>query len=169
MDQAKAEELLAGLREMVLPSEADVVALIDLATGILQLEPNVIYLAQDAVVVGDLHGQYYDFLTIEETLAQAKAVVFLGDYVDRGYNSVELMLHILLYKILRRESVILLRGNHENRAQTNVYGFRSECEAKYNRYVYWKFCDMFLYMPFAAVVNQYYFCVHGGIVPGLTL
>lgn len=169
MDQTEIDELKNVLKEVLLPKRNEVIRIIELAQEALQQETNVVHVTGNFSVVGDLHGQYYDFLYMLEISKKSYGIVFLGDYVDRGYNSVELMLHILLLKIENQNKVVVLRGNHENRAQTSAYGFMDECLAKYDNFVYWKFCDIFSYMPLAAVINQKYVCLHGGIVPELTL
>lgn len=178
MDRKRVADLLKKLENSVLPSREDSLEIVGCAKKIIEREPNVLYINDAMNVVGDLHGQYYDFLHLLEIVDPNHGMLFLGDYVDRGYNSVELILYILLMKINadmdensnnRGRSVFLLRGNHENRAQTSAYGFMSECIAKYDIYLYWKVCELFEYLPVAAIVNNKYFCVHGGISPGLSI
>ena len=185
MDRTRIAELLKGLRGAALPSREDSLEVVRCAKRIIEQEPSVLHIDGPLNVVGDLHGQYYDFLHLLEIVDQSSGMLFLGDYVDRGYNSVELILHILLMKIdacafpdktevcraasESRVSIFLLRGNHENRAQTSAYGFMAECVAKYDIYFYWKVCELFECLPVAAVVDGQYFCVHGGISPGLSV
>lgn len=82
-------------------------------------------------IVGDIHGQYYDFLKLLETEiggnSEVTKYLFLGDYVDRGNFSIEVLLLILSMKITRPKEVILLRGNHECRQLTSYFNFRLEC------------------------------------------
>ena len=82
-------------------------------------------------IIGDIHGQYYDFMKIltltgdiDEKL-QTK-ILFLGDYVDRGANSVEVITLIMALKINYEKDIMLLRGNHESRCMTNSYNFMRE-------------------------------------------
>ncbi len=163
------ENILEGLKNKVLPQREVLLNILKKGEEILGNEPNVIWVNCDAYAVGDLHGQYYDFLNMLTILKDNRTIVFMGDYVDRGYNSVELIIHLLILKIMRPTTVILLRGNHENRAQTTVYGFMDECLAKYDPYVYWSICEIFTLLPVCAIVNHKYLCIHGGIIPGLTL
>lgn len=169
MDDEMAAGLLQKLRESVLPQREEALAIIARAREMMQHEENVVRVSGAVNVFGDIHGQFYDLLHMLDATDTRRGMLFLGDYVDRGYNSIEVILCVLLLKIRNGKKVFLLRGNHENRAQTAVYGFRTECVAKYDLYVYWKICELFEYFPLAAVVNDYYFCIHGGICPGLSL
>lgn len=82
-------------------------------------------------IVGDIHGQFYDFLKLLETdvggNCETTKYVFLGDYVDRGNFSIEVLLLILAMKLTRPKQVIILRGNHECRQLTSFFNFRTEC------------------------------------------
>lgn len=82
-------------------------------------------------IVGDIHGQFYDFLKLLENdvggNCETTKYVFLGDYVDRGNFSIEVLLLILAMKISRPKQVVLLRGNHECRQLTSYFNFRTEC------------------------------------------
>lgn len=80
-------------------------------------EQNVLELQQEIIVVGDLHGQFYDLLEMFKVsgFPPDKTFLFLGDYVDRGRDSIETFLLLISYKIKYPERVFLLRGNHEGR------------------------------------------------------
>ncbi len=94
--------------------------------------------------------------------------LFLGDFVDRGYNSVETFLLLLTLKVRYPDKVSLLRGNHESRQITQVYGFYDECLRKYGNANAWKyFTDLFDYLPLTAVVEGQIFCLHGGLSPSI--
>mmetsp|Transcript_17005 Transcript_17005/g.48846 ORF Transcript_17005/g.48846 Transcript_17005/m.48846 type:complete len:242 (-) Transcript_17005:115-840(-) len=94
--------------------------------------------------------------------------LFLGDYVDRGYYSVETVQLVTCLKIRYPTRVFMIRGNHESRQITQVYGFYDECLRKYGSATVWKlFTDLFDYLPLSAVVDHSIFCPHGGLSPSI--
>lgn len=137
---------------------------------IMKEEPNVVRLKGSAVVCGDLHGQFHDLLTLLEVNGQpsVQQYVFLGDYVDRGDFSAEIVLLCMSFKLLYPRSFILLRGNHESRQLTSCFNFKQEIENKYSSMVYEEIMAAFDCFPLSCVVNDRFFCVHGGLSPLLT-
>lgn len=162
-------QTLENLKNLILPPKELLINIINQVKQILEIEENILHFNGSYVVVGDLHGQFFDFLNMLDMIGNGGNIIFLGDYVDRGLNSVELIIYLFVSKIIHKEKITLLRGNHENRSQTAVYGFEEECLSKYNHFVYWKICEVFELFPLVAIVNGRYFCVHGGIAPDLTL
>jgi serine/threonine-protein phosphatase 2B catalytic subunit len=136
-------------------------------------EPNLLDIAAPVTVCGDLHGQFYDLVTIFEIagLPPGTRYLFLGDYVDRGFFSCEIVLYLCAMKMRSPDAVFMLRGNHESRLMCEYMTFLEEVLHKYDAEVYEEFQRLFDALPIAAVVrgtaNGDCLCVHGGIGPGL--
>ena len=95
-------------------------------------------------------------------------VLFLGDYVDRGTHGPEVMSLLLSLKICFPNQIFLLRGNHECRAITEIYGFREQMINQYDVETYDRVIELFNKLPLAAIVNDEYLTCHGGISSSLT-
>eukprot|EP01059_Diplonema_ambulator_P037083 TRINITY_DN9621_c0_g1_i1.p1 TRINITY_DN9621_c0_g1~~TRINITY_DN9621_c0_g1_i1.p1 ORF type:complete len:304 (+),score=44.75 TRINITY_DN9621_c0_g1_i1:39-950(+) len=151
-------------------SEAWVLELCAKAREVFDDEMNVHVVPAPVTVVGDIHGQVHDLLEMLKIGGYPPDTnyLFLGDFVDRGYYSVETITLLLLYKVKYPNRVTLLRGNHESRQITQVYGFYDECMRKYGSSVVWtEFTDTFDHIPLTAVIEKSFFCTHGGLSPSL--
>jgi len=121
-------------------------------------------------VCGDVHGQYHDLLRIFEYggFPPESNYIFLGDYVDRGKQSLETITLMFAYKTKYPENFFQLRGNHECASITRIYGFYDECKRRYNIKLWKQFCDVFNCMPVCGLVDEKILCMHGGLSPEVT-
>lgn len=143
--------------------------IINTIISINKSEPNIIKVHDPVTVVGDIHGQYYDLVTLLnfKGLPINHSYIFLGDYVDRGSFSTECIILLYILKIIYKKRVILLRGNHECRQLTSYFNFRLECEVKYDIQIYDAIMASFDSLPIGCIVNDKFLCIHGGLSPKL--
>lgn len=162
---------IALLRRCELIKEAEVKALCAKAREILVEESNVQRVDAPVTICGDIHGQYYDLVELFKVGGECpdKNYLFLGDFVDRGYYSVETFLLLLALKVRYPDRITLIRGNHESRQITQVYGFYEECLRKFGSVNVWRYCtEIFDYLSLSALVEDRVFCVHGGLSPAIS-
>ena len=162
------DKWLEQLKELKCLSEEDLKQLCEKAKEIFIEESNVQYVSTPVIICGDLHGQIYDLLELFKKGGEipSSRYIFMGDYVDRGYNGVEVLELLLALKIKYPDHITLLRGNHESRQICFAYGFYEEITRKYGNANAWEyFTDLFDYLPLAALVEGKIFCVHGGLSP----
>jgi len=154
--------------------EKQVKELCAMAMSILKEEENVKLVKAPVTVCGDVHGQFHDLMELFKIAGTPPDInfLFMGDYVDRGYYSIETVSLLFAYKCRYPDRITILRGNHESRQITQVYGFYDECLRKYGNSNVWKyFTDAFDFLPLTARVDHLgsklksYFCLHGGLSP----
>ncbi len=93
--------------------------------------------------------------------------LFMGDYVDRGKQSIETIALLFAYKVKYAENFFLLRGNHETNAISRIYGFYDECKRRYSIKLWKLFVDCFNCLPISALIDDKIICMHGGLSPKL--
>ena len=151
-------------------TESEVRDLCAKAKEILINEANVQRVNAPVTLCGDIHGQFYDLMQLFKVGGNLPetSYLFLGDFVDRGFYSVETFLLLLALKVRYPDRIVLVRGNHESRQITQIYGFYEECLRKYGSANVWRYCtDVFDYLSLAALVEDRLFCVHGGLSPSM--
>ncbi|KCV71411.1 protein phosphatase 1, catalytic subunit [Fonticula alba] len=139
------------------------------ARDIFISQPSLLELEAPVKVCGDIHGQYYDLLRLFEYggFPPEANYLFLGDYVDRGRQSMETICLLLAFKIRYPENFFLLRGNHECASINRIYGFYDECKRRYSTKLWKIFTDCFNCLPIAAVIEEKILAMHGGLSPDL--
>ncbi|KAF8714617.1 phosphatase, partial [Rhizoctonia solani] len=171
--------------------EADITALCNRVRAILIEEGNIQPIASPVTICGDIHGQFWDLLELlrKGGMVPDTKYIFMGDFVDRGNYSLETvslllalkarwsfssrnnrLVELTLLDCVPRypDKVTLLRGNHESRQITQVYGFYDECQQKYGSSSVWKACcTTFDYLNLAAIIDGEVLCVHGGLSPDI--
>ena len=149
--------------------EEEIKFLIEKSLQIIKDQKMLVDLEAPLHVCGDIHGQYYDLLRIFEHCGYPGEYnyLFLGDYVDRGKQSLETVSLLLAYKIKYPTKVTLLRGNHESSVTNRIYGFYDECKRRYNVRLWRSFTDLFNILPVAALIDDKILCMHGGLSPEL--
>jgi len=160
-----------GARILGNPADSnDIVAVCHAVREVFLQQPMLLEVPAPVRVCGDIHGQYYDLLrifTLTGVPSPDNPYVFLGDYVDRGPHSVEVITLLFALKVKYPTALWLLRGNHESNDLNRIYGFWAECRDRFSVKLWKTFGDCFNVMPIAGVIAQKIFCAHGGISPGL--
>ncbi|KAJ7522062.1 hypothetical protein O6H91_19G081800 [Diphasiastrum complanatum] len=177
MDAAAVDDIISRLLEVrnskpgkqVQLLEAEVKQLCLASKDIFLTQPNLLEL-EAPIKICDIHGQYSDLLRLFEYggFPPEANYLFLGDYVDRGKQSLETICLLLAYKIKYPENFFLLRGNHECASINRIYGFYDECKRRFNIKLWKTFTDCFNCLPVAALIDEKILCMHGGLSPNLT-
>ncbi|KAB5512018.1 hypothetical protein DKX38_029046 [Salix brachista] len=176
MEQAVLDDIIERLLEVrgkpgkqVQLLESEIRQLCVVSREIFLRQPNLLGLEAPIKICGDIHGQYSDLLRLFEYggFPPEANYLFLGDYVDRGKQSLETICLLLAYKIKYPEKFFLLRGNHECASINRIYGFYDECKRRFNVKIWKAFIDSFNCLPVAALIDEKILCMHGGLSPEL--
>ncbi|KAL1561745.1 protein-serine/threonine phosphatase [Salvia divinorum] len=176
MDPAALDDIINRLLEVkgrpgkqVQLSESEMRKLCFHSKEIFLHQPNLLELEAPIKICGDIHGQYSDLLRLFEYGGSPPEsnYLFLGDYVDRGKQSLETICLMFAYKIKYPEKFFLLRGNHECASVNRIYGFYDECKRRFNVKLWKVFTDCFNCLPAAALIDGKILCMHGGLSPDL--
>ncbi|GAB0131576.1 hypothetical protein EsDP_00000040 [Epichloe bromicola] len=125
------------------------------ARELLIEEGNIVTVCAPVTICGDIHGQFHDLMELFRVGGDVPDTnyLFMGDFVDRGFYSLESFLLLLCLKVRYPDRITLIRGNHESRQITTVYGFYDECLRKYGSANVWRYCcDIFDYLALGAIV-----------------
>ena len=168
--------------KFLLKSET-IIALCDCVIKVLKQTPTLIELRPGVKIFGSIHGQYGDLMRFfkqhgvpdndpsyrKKSDIEALDYLFLGNYVDRGTNSLEVICLLLALKLKFPKQIHLLRGSHEDRKVNFNEGLAYECETRLKEdvnlpgSVFNKLNELFEYLPLAALIGTNILCVHSGI------
>lgn len=168
MSSGDIDNWLETVKNGTILPERELRILCEKVKEILIEESNVQPVKAPVTICGDIHGQFHDLLELFNKGGEIpnSRYIFMGDFVDRGFNSVETFQLLLCLKMKYPSHITLLRGNHETRQITTVYGFYDETIRKYGNANPWKYCtEVFDYLGIGAVVEGKIFCIHGGLSP----
>jgi len=156
-------------REYVTIKESEVKLICQMAIEVFKKDDSLVDVSSPVYVCGDIHGQYYDLCRIFNCCGSppSSSYLFLGDYVDRGKQSLEVICLLLIYKIKYPSKITILRGNHESASINKIYGFYEECKTRVSLKAWKCFCDVFVFMPVSALIEGKILCMHGGLGPDL--
>lgn len=152
------------------PTVEEVMFINQKARVIFSALPNVVKVKAPVTICGDIHGQYGDLMELFRIGGKVPYTnyLFMGDYVDRGSQSVETVSYLFALKIKYPEHITLLRGNHESSGISHHFGFRDEVVERYGNDAVWQtYTQTFCNLPLAALVGGKILCVHGGLSPDI--
>lgn len=166
------EEYTSRRIQLQLPNfEAeDIMSILNRTISILSGESTVLELELPVHIASDIHGNLIDVIRMFKQCGfpQDTRYLFLGDTIDRGEFSLEVIILLFLCKIVYPDNIFFVRGNHEAELKCTSSTFLSELNSMYqsDRIIH-RFAVAFSYLPFAAIVDGRFFCVHGGICPDI--
>eukprot|EP00775_Hariotina_reticulata_P009763 gene9763-9920_t len=165
--QSELDRWIEQLKRCEPLKENEVKVLCQRALEVLVEESNVQRVDAPVTVCGDIHGQFFDLMELFQVGGDCPQTnyLFMGDFVDRGFYSVETFLLLLALKVRYPDRITLIRALGPNTLRA-VYGFYDECLRKYGSVNVWRYCtDVFDYLSLSAIIDNQIFCVHGGLSP----
>ena len=166
------DKFISDIKEHKPLVERDLMCIYRMAQEVLFEEGTVLNIHLPITICGDIHGQFYDLLHLFEIGGDPTNTryLFLGDFVDRGYYSLETFALLIAYKVRYPDTFYMLRGNHESRQVNNMYGYYDEIVQRFGHAGPWKLSnEVFDMLPMAAIINNSIYCVHGGLSPEIRL
>ncbi|KAG0074352.1 Protein with carboxyl methyl esterase activity, partial [Podila epicladia] len=152
------DEWLETVRQCQPLPELEIKKLCEMVKELLMEESNIQPVRSPVTVCGDIHGQFYDLMELFRVGGEIPETnyIFMGDFVDRGFNSLETF---TLLMVARQD----YSSSWKPREQTD---YTDECQTKYGNANVWKYCcQVFDYLTLAAIVDGRVLCVHGGLSP----
>ena len=131
--------------------------IIQMAINNLEKEKPLIKRNGNYIIVGDIHGNLHDLLRIFRLYGYppAQKYIFLGDYVDRGEFSIDVITMLLVLYNSYPDNITLIRGNHEFTEINSVYGFQAECMERFgDNGIFKLFNEAFEFLPIACILNE---------------
>ncbi|EYB84574.1 hypothetical protein Y032_0314g2239 [Ancylostoma ceylanicum] len=134
----------------------EVVCIVNNVAAVFMEECNLCECEAPIKVIGDIHAQYQDMNRLFDLIGRVpqERFLFLGDYVDRGPQGLEVVILLFALKLRYRDRIYLLRGNHETPAVNKIYGFYNECVMKYGAGIWWDFQACFNRIPLAGLISK---------------
>ena len=150
-------------------SEEEITFLVNTSKEIFLSQPTLLKLKSPYTVCGDIRGDFESLKKIFEKSGepQKKNYIFLGNYINRGSNSIETLCLLLAYKIKFKDTFYMLRGHYDEITLSKSYGFYEECLKKYNENIFNLITDLLNALPLAATIDEKIFLIHGGLSPEL--
>uniref|UniRef100_A0A8V0XF46 Serine/threonine-protein phosphatase n=1 Tax=Gallus gallus TaxID=9031 RepID=A0A8V0XF46_CHICK len=173
LDISHAKTLLNALKDRQLLHARYVLQLLCETRRVLKEKPNITHVSvsyfKEITICGDLHGNLDDLLLVfhkNGLPSENNPYVFNGDFVDRGKNSMEILIILFVFLLIYPNDFHLNRGNHEDYILNMKYGFAKEVLKKYKDHgktILHHLQDIFSWLPLATIVNNKVLIVHGGI------
>ena len=169
MEELNVDEIIHNIQNAIPISQDQIISLIKKSMDIILAESNLLELKSPIIFCGDIHGQLEVLFELFRVAGgeENNQFLFMGDYVDRGYYSIDTICYLLAWKI-KTGRIYLLRGNHEDKNINSVYGFFDECQKHFfGNQIYEMFNMLFNCLPLAALTDGKVLNIHGGLSPEL--